>query len=107
MLELLKIPTLGPKKAKYLFDNLNISSIAELEKAISENKLLHLPNFGKKTQENILKGIQYLKRYKEFFLFSDVIDEAQAIVYKLFENKNIVRASIAGSLRRKKKPSGI
>lgn len=102
MLELLKIPTLGPKKAKYLFDNLNISSIAELEKAISENKLLHLPNFGKKTQENILKGIQYLKRYKEFFLFSDVIDEAQAIVDKLFENKNIVRASIAGSLRRKK-----
>jgi len=102
MLELLKIPTLGPKKAKYLFDNLNISSIAELEKAISENKLLNLPNFGKKTQENILKGIQYLKKYKEFFLFSDVIDEAQAIVNKLLENKNIVRASIAGSLRRKK-----
>src|SRR5680860_1686871 len=55
LLEMLKIHSLGPKKVKYLFNNLNIGSIPDLEKAIAENKLVDLPNFGKKTQENILK----------------------------------------------------
>ena len=58
LLEMLKIPTLGPKKIKFLYDNLNIGSIPDLEKAISENKLVSLPNFGLKTQENISRGIE-------------------------------------------------
>lgn len=102
LLELLKIPSLGPKKVKYLSDNLNINSIAELENAINQNKLINLPNFGKKTQENIAKGIESYKKFKEFYLFSEVIDEAQTIVNKLLQNKNILNASVAGSLRRKK-----
>lgn len=102
LLEMLKIPTLGPKKVKFLFENLNISSISDLEKAIAQNKLVNLPNFGQKTQENIAKGIESFKKFKEFYLYSDVITEAQIIVNKLLLNENIINASIAGSLRRKK-----
>ncbi|MHB1252713.1 MAG: DNA polymerase/3'-5' exonuclease PolX [Candidatus Humimicrobiaceae bacterium] len=102
LLEILKIPYLGPKKVKLLFDNLNIGSISDLEQAITENKLVDLPNFGKKTQENILKGINSIKKFKEFYLFADVINMAESIINKLKLNKNINRASIAGSLRRKK-----
>ncbi|MEI7616185.1 MAG: helix-hairpin-helix domain-containing protein, partial [Actinomycetota bacterium] len=54
LLELLKVHSLGPKKVKFLYDNLNIASISDLETAINENRLADLPNFGKKTQENIL-----------------------------------------------------
>ena len=57
LFEMMKIPKLGPKKIKYLYDNLDITSVGELEYACIENKLLNLPNFGQKTQENILKGI--------------------------------------------------
>lgn len=102
LLEMLKIPYLGPKKVKLLFDNLNIGSISDLEQAITENKLVDLPNFGKKTQENILKGINSIKKFKEFYLFADVINLAESIINKLKLSKNINRASIAGSLRRKK-----
>jgi DNA polymerase (family 10) len=102
LLEMLKVHSLGPKKVKFLFNNLNISSISDLEKAINENKLADLPNFGKKTQENILKGINSIKTFKEFYLFADVINLAESIVNKLKLNKNIERASVAGSLRRKK-----
>ena len=102
LLEMLKVHSLGPKKVKFLFNNLNIGSIPELEKAINDNKLADLPNFGKKTQENILKGINSLKIFKEFYLFADVIDLADSIASKLKLNSNIQRASVAGSLRRKK-----
>ena len=102
MLELLKIPTLGPKKVRYLFDNLSISGIDDLEEAIKSDRLAGLPNFGRKTQENILNGIKSLKNYKEFYLYSEVIGEANAIVEKLKTFRHIKRADVAGSLRRKK-----
>jgi DNA polymerase (family X) len=102
LLEMLKIHSLGPKKVKFLFDNLSICSISDLEKAINENKLADLPNFGKKTEENILKGIDSIKKFKEFYLFADVVNLAESIVCKLKLDKNIERVSVAGSLRRKK-----
>ncbi len=102
LVEMLKIPKLGPKKIKYLYDRLDIKSIPELEYACLENKLLKLENFGPKTQENILKGIEFFSRHKDRFLYADVLDEATLIEDKLRNFKAINQCSIAGSLRRKK-----
>src|SRR4030042_6684445 len=101
LFEMMKIPKLGPKKIKYLYDNLAISSISELEYACLENKLLNLPNFGQKTQENILKGIELLNRFKERFLFASVIEEAQKMLEKIAKSPFVIRSSLAGSIRRK------
>ena len=90
LIEMLKIPKLGPKKIKYLYDTLKISTIAELENACIENRLAGLPNFGKKTQENILHGIELIKKFKDKFLYSDVIDEAENIVSKLKNYKYVI-----------------
>lgn len=102
LIEMLKIPKLGPKKIKYLYENLNISTVSELEYACLENKLINLPGFGKKTQENILHGIELIKKYKERFLYSEVINQALNIENKLRSFNLIENVSIAGSLRRKK-----
>ncbi|MCL5072554.1 MAG: DNA polymerase/3'-5' exonuclease PolX [Actinobacteria bacterium] len=98
---MMKIPKLGPKKIKFLYDNLKITSIDELECACLENKLLNLPNFGQKTQENILKGIALLNRFKEKFLFASVIEEAQKLHEKIADLPFVIRSSLGGSLRRK------
>ncbi len=102
LIDMLKIPSLGPKKIKYLYDNLDIESISELELACTENKLVNLPNFGQKTQENILKGINIVKKFTGKYLYSDFLDEAEEIFKSIKGCKYTVRASIAGSMRRKK-----
>jgi len=102
LVEMLAIPTMGPKKIKYLFNNLGISNIGQLEYACIENRLVDLPNFGRKTQENILKGIEVLKKYKGRYLFANIIEEAEAIHNKIQNFKYINRSSLAGSVRRKK-----
>jgi DNA polymerase (family 10) len=102
LMEMLAIPTMGSKKIKYLFDHLGISNIGELEYACVENRLADLPNFGQKTQENILKGIEVLKRFKGKFLYASVIEEAEKIHKKIESLMFVKRASLAGSMRRKK-----
>jgi DNA polymerase (family 10) len=102
LLDMLKIPKLGSKKVKYLYDNLGICTMPELKYACLENKLINLPNFGPKTQENILKGIEFISKYKDRFLYASVIDEALQLENLVKNLDCVIRCSLAGSLRRKK-----
>jgi DNA polymerase (family 10) len=102
IVEMLKIPGLGPKKAKTLYEKLGITSVGELEYACRENRLLELAGFGAKTQDNILKGIEYLKKSQGRFY----LHEAKTAAYNLYEDLSrlsfVKRIEIAGSLRRYK-----
>ena len=100
VLELLRIPGLGPKKIKALIEELDIGSLGELEYACRENRLLALPGFGARTQENILKGIAGLKAYAGRYLADTARTEADQIVNALRQVKGAVRVQVAGSLRR-------
>jgi len=99
-LEMLKIPGLGPKKIHALYAQLGIKTVGELEYACNENRLLELKGFGRKTQDNILAGIEIIRRYKERRLYVEVAADALALMSSLQDSKDISRISIAGSLRR-------
>ena len=99
-LEMLKIAGLGPKKIHLLYEQLEIKTIGELEYACHENRLVELKGFGKKTQDNILAGIEKLKLYKTRRLYAEVAADAQTLLCLLKENKNVLQVSLAGSLRR-------
>ncbi len=100
LFQLLRIPGLGPKKVKTLYDTLQISSIAELEYACKENRLIELKGFGIKTQENILKGIGQLKRYQGQYFYSEALSIARKLLESLSEIPGVSQASMAGSIRR-------
>ena len=102
LLELLEIQGLGPKRVKVLYEKLGVKSVSELEKACRENRLLDLEGFGAKTQQNILLGIQSLKKSAGHFLISFALKEAGLFVDDLKKVKGIERIEIAGSVRRHK-----
>ncbi len=100
-LEMLKIPGLGPKKIKGLFEALDIKTIGELEYACLENRLITLQGFGLKTQEKILHGIRQVMKYQGRFRYGEVIGIAQELLKKLLSHSKIERVGLAGSIRRK------
>src|SRR3989337_3582336 len=59
---LLSVPSLGPKTAKLLFEKLKIKDLEMLEQFTREHRLIGLPGIKEKTEENILKGVEMLKR---------------------------------------------
>ena len=62
VLELLRVPGIGPKKAKQFFEKLKIAGIDDLEAAIKEGRLKGFPGIQDKTEQNILKGIEWVRR---------------------------------------------
>lgn len=99
-LEMLKIAGLGPKKIHALYEQLGIKTMGELEYACHENRLVELKGFGKKTQDNILAGIEKVKLYNKRRLYAEVAADAQALLSLLENSKDVLRVSLAGSLRR-------
>ncbi len=102
LLELVAIPGLGPKKAKLLYDKTGIKAMAELEEAARENRLRDLPGFGQKTEQNILAGIELIRRGRERMLLGRALALAQSMMGRLHLMPEIDQISEAGSLRRRK-----
>ena len=106
VLEMLKIQGLGPKKVKLLYEKLSIKSIDQLEKAARGEKLASIAGFGKKTEENILKGIEVLRRISAKSLYPKAAEAAQRVYATIMKRREIARGEIAGSLRRHKEVIG-
>ena len=102
LLELLHIPSVGPKHAKLFYDELGIKSIKELEEFARKGKLLELEGIKKKTVENILKGIALLKKGRERMDLAQAINTADKIIQSLKNNPYLQKISACGSLRRMK-----
>jgi len=100
VVELMEIPGVGPKTAKLLFEKLQVDSVEKLEALAQEGKLLGLPGIKQKTIENILKGIQVVKKGRERMLLGRALPLAREIVQALEKLPQVRKISIAGSLRR-------
>lgn len=100
LIMLIAIPGLGPKTAKLLHDKLNIASMDDLERLAREHKLSGLPGIKDKTEKNILKGIEMIRRGKERQPIGKVLPLADEIRRHLLKTAPLKELEIAGSLRR-------
>src|SRR3989344_3725534 len=104
--ELVKVEGLGPRKVKVLYQKLGIKNIKDLEKAVKKHTIAPLFGFGKKTEKNIMQGLEFLKQSKGRALISDIKPVAIEVYKKLENLKEVQKISLAGSLRRGKETIG-
>lgn len=101
VVDLLQIKGIGPKKIRQLWKELDIESIGELEYACEENRLIELKGFGKKTQDNILEQIQFIKQSADKFLWANLDALANEILLELQQTYPDLLITACGEYRRK------
>lgn len=107
VLQMLRVPGLGPKKAAALFKELGVSSLVELRKACEEQRVRALKGFGAKTEATILAGLDFAQSEQNQRLYWS---EADLVAQRLREHLSGVpglkRLEFAGSYRRGKETVG-
>ena len=103
---MLEIPDLGPKKVKLFWDELNITTIAQLKKAAEEGQLRELPGMGARSEAKLLDGIESLARRTGRTPLGVAWPAAQAQLEMIRGIKGVKAAEAAGSLRRMKDTVG-
>ena len=106
MLDLLKLPGMGPKTVMLLWDAHRIGDVDALEAAAKAGHLHTLPRFGAKQVEKILKGIEEYRRNTGRFRIDDADDAAARICALILTFPGIEQVTPAGSLRRGRETIG-
>jgi DNA polymerase (family 10) len=100
VLELTKVPGLGPKRALQLNHDLGISSVDELAAAVQAGRLEGLAGFGARSEERIASGIEVYRQGRERVLLDVALHTATTMVAALSAVPGCQRCAYAGSLRR-------
>lgn len=100
MVELTSIEGIGPKTVKKLYKELKIKSVYDLEKAARAGLIQKLHGFQKKSEDKILKGIEFFKKNRGRFLLGEILPVANSIIERLEKRNEIKKAVVAGSIRR-------
>lgn len=102
LIKMLKIPGLGPKRVRTIYNVLGVDTIAQLEKSAKKDKLRELPGFGVKTQQSILKGIKMLKQGADKIELPVALELGEYVVSNLRTLPEVENISLVGSVRRRK-----
>jgi DNA polymerase (family 10) len=102
LVEMLRIPGLGPKKIKAVHEQLSISTIAELKQACADGRVAALRGFGAKTAQKILSGIDFVAQLGQRFRLDEALALAEAVFHSVRNHPNVTRAELCGSLRRRR-----
>jgi DNA polymerase (family X) len=106
LLDLLKLPGMGPKTVALLWDAAKIASIDQLAEAIEAGRLVGLPRMGEKQIEKLRKGIDDYRRSAGRFRIDVAEEAAQRISAYLLAFEGIEHVTPAGSLRRGRETNG-
>jgi DNA polymerase (family 10) len=106
VLDMLRIPGVGPKKVSVFFNELGLKSLEDLKAACEAGRLSKLKGFGKKTEESILANIAMATEHSQRASISDARAAAEAIVENLQKLKEVGQVAVAGSCRRRKETCG-
>ena len=98
--ELSRVEGLGPKKIRLLYKKLKVKNLADLEKATAQGQIAILPNFGLKSEENIKRGIAFIKKTTNRVPLGQTLPLIRKIIDDLKQVKGVKKIVTAGSARR-------
>jgi len=101
LIELMRLPGVGPRKARRLWDELHVGSVDELEAAARDGRVAALSGFGDKTQAKILAGIEDHRQHTRRVLLADSERYVEPLVGYLSQCPQLERLEVAGSYRRR------
>jgi len=102
LVDMLRLPSIGPKKVKALHDELKIDTIAQLKAACEAGIVADLKGFGKKTQDKILEGIALIDSFGKRVRFDQAYPLGMALVEQIRALPGVEHVELCGSLRRRR-----
>ena len=101
LVEILRIKGIGAKKARTLWQDLNITTVEELEAAARAGAVASLPGFGTRTQETILANLSTFLSYRGFRRYAEAHALAAPLLEAMEKLELVAAASTTGDLRRR------
>jgi len=104
--EMMKLPGLGAKRVKLIYDELGIDNLEKLAEAVEKHRLKEIRGFGEKTEQKILEQIEARRHREQRYKLADALPVGQSLVGYLKNVPGVKQVAIAGSYRRQRETVG-
>jgi DNA polymerase (family 10) len=102
VIQMLRLPGMGPKKVKALHEDLKIDTLEALKQACESGKVAALKGFGEKTQQKILDGLRFLGEVGQRVRIDQAYAIGKTLLDRVSKLPGVIRAELCGSLRRRR-----
>jgi DNA polymerase (family X) len=107
MMDVMKLPALGPKRVKQLHDELGIKSLDDLKNAIESGAIRTIRGFGPKIEESLRQALARRSQVvTKRWLYADAAIEVEKLLNHLRGCAAVAKIEVAGSFRRKRESVG-
>lgn len=106
LVQMLRIPGLGPKRAKQIYETLGITTLDALEAAATAGRLRELPGIKTVTEQKILRGLADRRGHGGRWRLDEANAYLQPLLAHLKASSAVTRLEVAGSYRRRKDTVG-
>jgi len=100
LMDITRIPGVGPKTAKLLFETCGVCDVATLKAKIASGELKDIPRLGEKSLQNIAKSLEFMDKATERTRLGEAMPLAETIIEFLSQVPGVEQIDCAGSLRR-------
>ena len=102
VIQMLRLPGMGPKKVKALYEELKVDSLDGLKAACEAGRVAKLKGFGAKTQQKILDGLRFLGEVGQRVRIDLAYAIGKTLLDRVSQMPGVIRAELCGSLRRRR-----
>ena len=106
VIQMIRIPGLGPKRAKQIYDQLGIATVAGLEQAARDGKLRALRGWKETMEAKVLQGIADLKAWRGRFRLVEAAAAIRLLLERLEATQEVTHLQVAGSYCRRRETVG-
>lgn len=106
LVELMRLDGVGPKKARKLFDELDVETVDDLERELDAGRVESLDGFGKKSADKVRRAIEDHRKHTGRFRIHEVEQLTAGLIEHVKATPGVDRVEVAGSLRRRKETIG-
>jgi DNA polymerase (family X) len=107
LMEVLRLPALGPKRVRQLHEELGINSLDDLKNALAAGALRSIRGFGPKMEESLKQALERrVEAATRRWLYADAALEVERLLGHLRACEAVARVEVAGSFRRRRESVG-
>ena len=101
LIDVMRVSGIGPKTAKRLYDELGVTCLADLAKAVQDGRIGRVRGMGPKAQANIARALALLHEQSGRIPLGEAAAIGVRLVERLKESGRVTAAELAGSARRR------
>ena len=100
LIDVTRVPGIGPKLAKRLYEEIGVASLDDLAQAVKDHRIRQVRGLGPRAEQSIARGLDQMESDRGRIPIGEALTLGETVLQAVRSAPGVINAELAGSLRR-------